>query len=167
METDRTPAADGELPPLSHADAGGAARMVDVGGKEPARRWARASARVRMLPATLAIIRGGAAAKGDVLAAARIAGILAAKETWRLIPLCHPVALDRVSLDFAFEGDDRLAVSAEAAATARTGVEMEALAAAAVAALTVYDMLKGVDRAMTIEDLRLDEKTGGKSDFRR
>jgi cyclic pyranopterin phosphate synthase len=163
MVTDRPGPAGGEGNPLSHVDAGGTARMVDVGGKEPTRRRARASARVRMLPATLALIRGGAAAKGDVLAAARIAGIMAAKETWRLIPLCHPVALDRVALDFAFEGDDRLAISAEAAATARTGVEMEALAAAAVAALTVYDMIKGVERGVEIRALRLVSKSGGRS----
>ncbi len=151
---------------LSHLD-GGAARMVDVGGKEPTRRTARASCVVRMRPETLALIRAGTAAKGDVLAAARIAGIAAAKETSRLIPLCHPLPLDRVGVDFAFAGEGGLRIEAEAAATARTGVEMEALTAAAVAALTVYDMLKSADREMAIESIRLEEKTGGKSDFRR
>jgi len=152
---------------LSHLDPGGAARMVDVGGKAPTRRVARASGRLRMLPATLALIRSGEAAKGDVLAAARIAGIQGAKETSRLIPLCHPLPLDRISVDFAFQGDDTLRITAEAVATARTGVEMEALTAVTVAALTVYDMLKAVDRGMVLEAVRLDSKTGGKSDFRR
>jgi cyclic pyranopterin phosphate synthase len=152
---------------LSHIDDSGAARMVDVGGKPAARREARASGTVRMLPATLELLRSGKAAKGDVLAVARIAGIGAAKETWRLIPLCHQVPLDRVSVDFAFDGGDRLRIEAEAAATARTGVEMEALAAVAGAALTVYDMLKAADPGMTIEEIRLEEKRGGKSDYRR
>jgi cyclic pyranopterin phosphate synthase len=152
---------------LTHLDRSGAARMVDVGGKEPTRREARASARVRMLPATQALIRSGSAAKGDVLQAARLAGIQAAKLTPQLIPLCHPLPLERVSVEFAFEGEDLVEVRAEAAATWRTGVEMEALTAAAVAALTVYDMLKSADRAMVIESIRLEEKRGGKSDFRR
>ncbi len=141
--------------------------MVDVGGKEPSRRTARASALVRMRPETAELVRAGKAPKGDVFAAARIAGIQAAKETWRLIPLCHPIPLDSVSVDFAFEGKETIRIEARAFATARTGVEMEALAAAALAALTVYDMLKGVDPAMAVEAIRLEEKTGGKSDFRR
>ena len=152
---------------LSHLDRSGAARMVDVGPKAPTRRVARASGRVRMLPATLKLIRSGAAAKGDVLAAARIAGIQAAKETWRLIPLCHPLPIEKIAVDFAFEGPSALCIAAEAAVTARTGVEMEALTAVAVAALTVYDMLKAADRRMTIEEIRLEEKRGGKSDFLR
>jgi cyclic pyranopterin monophosphate synthase len=141
--------------------------MVDVGPKAVTRRTARASGRVRMLPATLGLLRAGRAAKGDVLAAARIAGIQAAKETSRLIPLCHVLPLEKVAVDFAFEGDSVLAITAEAAATAKTGVEMEALTAVSIAALTVYDMLKSVDRAMVIGEIRLEEKTGGKSDFRR
>jgi cyclic pyranopterin phosphate synthase len=147
---------------LSHLDATGAVRMVDVGAKEVTRREAHASARVRMLPATLETIRSGTAAKGDVLATARIAGIQGAKETSRLIPLCHPLPLERVAVEFAFEGD-ALVIATEAAATARTGVEMEALTAAAVAALTVYDMLKAIDRGMTIGKIRLMKKSGGRS----
>jgi cyclic pyranopterin phosphate synthase len=152
---------------LSHLDESGAARMVDVGQKAPSRRVARATGRVRMQAATLAILRAGGSPKGDVLQVGRIAGIQAAKETSRLIPLCHPLPLEKVSVDFSFEGDDLLVISTEAAVTARTGVEMEALTAVAVAALTVYDMLKAVDRGMRIEEIRLDEKTGGKSDYRR
>ncbi len=152
---------------LTHLDASGAARMVDVGEKAPTRRVARASGRVRMQPATRSLIEKGGAKKGDVLQVARIAGIQAAKETSRLIPLCHPLPLDRVTVDFAFEEADRLAITAEAAVTARTGVEMEALTAVAVAALTVYDMLKAVDRSMAIEEIRLEEKTGGKAEYRR
>lgn len=144
---------------LSHLDPGGAARMVDIGGKTPSRRVARASGRVRMLPATLALIRTGSARKGDVLAVARLAGIQAAKDTSRLIPLCHPLPLERVAVEFAFEGEDALSIAAEAAVTARTGVEMEALTAVAVAALTVYDMLKAVDPGMVIEAIRLESKT--------
>ena len=158
---------DGESGGLSHVDASGAARMVDVGEKAPARRLARASGRVRMLPATRALLRAGGGPKGDVLQVSRIAGIQAAKETSRLIPLCHPLPLEKVSVDFSFEGEDLLLISAEAAVTARTGVEMEALTAVAVAALTVYDMLKAVDRGMSIEAIRLEEKTGGKEDYRR
>jgi cyclic pyranopterin monophosphate synthase len=152
---------------LTHLDARGAARMVDVGPKAATLREARASGRLRLRPATLALLRSGRAAKGDVLAAARIAGIQAAKETWRLIPLCHLLPLDSVAVDFGFLGRGLLGVSATARATARTGVEMEALAAVAAACLTVYDMLKAVDRGMTIERIRLEEKTGGKRAFRR
>ena len=141
--------------------------MVDVGDKSPSRRVARASGRVRMLPATLALLRAGPGPKGDVLQVARVAGIQGAKETSRLIPLCHPLPIEKVSVDFSFEGEDLLLISVEASVTARTGVEMEALTAVAVAALTVYDMLKAVDRGVRIEEIRLEEKTGGKSDFRR
>jgi cyclic pyranopterin phosphate synthase len=139
--------------------------MVDVGEKPVTRRVARASGRVRMLPATLALLRSGAARKGDVLAVARVAGIQAAKETSRLIPLCHPLPLERISLEFAFEGRATVAITAEAAVTARTGVEMEALTAVAVAALTIYDMLKAVDPAMTIETIRLESKSGGRRTY--
>ncbi len=147
---------------LTHLDAHGNARMVDVGGKAATQRMAIASGRIRMSAEALAAIRDGAVPKGDVLAAARIAGIMAAKKTAELIPLCHPLALDTVGLDFSFE-DGALRVSATAALTGKTGVEMEALTAAAVALLTIYDMAKALDKGMVIEDVRLIEKRGGKS----
>jgi len=136
--------------------------MVDVGGKPATARQAVASGRIRMSPQALAAIRAGDAPKGDVLAAARIAGIMAAKKTAELIPLCHPLALDSVTLDFAFE-DDALRATATASLTGRTGVEMEALTAASVALLTIYDMAKALEKTMVIEDLRLLAKRGGKS----
>jgi cyclic pyranopterin phosphate synthase len=150
---------------LSHFDDSGAARMVDVGQKAVTERMARASARVRMLPETLALVRDGRASKkGDVLQVARLAGIMAAKRTGELIPLCHPLPLDGVSIDFAFPGESvALAIEATVRTTARTGVEMEALTAVTVAALTVYDMCKSVDRGMVIEQVQLEEKSGGKS----
>ncbi len=148
---------------LSHFDEKGASRMVDVGGKAESDRFARASACVRMSPATLGLVRDRAAAKGDVMEVARLAGIMAAKKTADLIPLCHPLPLDSVTIDFAFEGDSVLVIEAVARVHARTGVEMEALMAASVAALTVYDMCKSIDRAMTIEQIRLEEKSGGRS----
>ena len=147
---------------LTHLDAHGNARMVDVGGKAATQRVAIASGRIRMSAEALAAIRDGAVPKGDVLAAARIAGIMAAKKTAELIPLCHPLVLDTVGLDFSFE-DGALRVSATAALTGKTGVEMEALTAASVALLTIYDMAKALDKGMVIEDLRLIEKRGGKS----
>jgi cyclic pyranopterin monophosphate synthase len=147
---------------LTHLDAHGNARMVDVGGKAAAQRVAIAAGRIRMSPQALAAIRDGDVPKGDVLAAARIAGIMAAKKTAELIPLCHPLALDTVGVDFSFE-DGALRVSATAALTGKTGVEMEALTAASVALLTIYDMAKALDKGMVIEDLRLIEKRGGKS----
>ena len=153
---------------LSHFDDQGASRMVDVGGKPESRRTAKAAANVRMLPSTQALIRDRKLAKGDVLEVARLAGIMAAKQTPALIPLCHPLALESVSLDFAFPQTDVVELTAEVAITGRTGVEMEALTAVSVAALTVYDMCKSVDRGMTIEQVRLEEKTGGRSGaFRR
>lgn len=148
---------------LTHFDASGASRMVDVGGKPETERAARASARVRMRAATAALIRDKAVSKGDVLEVARLAGIMAAKRTGDLIPLCHPLPLTGVSVDFAWDGDDLLKIEATTKVVARTGVEMEALSAVAVAALTVYDMCKAVDRSMTIESIRLEEKAGGKS----
>jgi cyclic pyranopterin phosphate synthase len=148
---------------LSHFDDAGASRMVDVGQKPVTARLARASALVRMLPETLRLISDRAVAKGDVREVARLAGIQAAKRTWELIPLCHSLPLDGIEIEFAACGDDALSITASARATARTGVEMEALTAASVAALTVYDMCKAVDRAMTIERVRLEEKSGGKS----
>ena len=148
---------------LSHFDESGASRMVDVGAKAETHRVARASAVVRMLPATLALIRDKGVAKGDVLEVARLAGIMAAKKTADLIPLCHPLPLTSVKLDFAFPSEDSLRIEATVTVFARTGVEMEALTAVSVAALTVYDMCKAADRGMTIEAVRLEEKDGGNS----
>jgi cyclic pyranopterin phosphate synthase len=150
---------------LTHFDEAGAARMVDTSLKPETHREARAQARVRMAPTTLALIRDVKMAKGDVLAVARLAGILAAKRTGDLIPLCHPLPLTGVTVDFAFEGDSLLVIEASVRTFARTGVEMEALTAASVAALTVYDMCKAVDRVMSVEHLRLLSKTGGRSDW--
>ena len=147
---------------LTHLDAAGNARMVDVGGKAETQRVAVASGRIRMSAQALAAIRDGAVPKGDVLAAARIAGIMAAKKTAELIPLCHPLALDAVTVDFTIEEDAVRAV-ASASLTGKTGVEMEAMTAVSVALLTIYDMAKAVDKGMVIEDLRLIEKRGGKS----
>ena len=148
---------------LSHFDEHGASRMVDVSAKPETQRLARASARLRMAPATLRLIRDKALAKGDVCEVARLAGIMAAKKTSDLIPLCHPLPLTSVTIDFSFAGDDVLQISATTQVFARTGVELEALTAASVAALTVYDMCKAVDRGMVIERIQLEEKSGGKS----
>jgi cyclic pyranopterin phosphate synthase len=148
---------------LTHFDPSGASRMVDVSDKPATKRTARASGRVRMAAATLALIRDRRAAKGDVLEVARLAGIQAAKRTGDLIPLCHPLGLDAVSIDFAVEEDETLRIEATATVTARTGVEMEALTAVTVAALTVIDMCKSVDRTMVIERVQLEEKSGGRS----
>ena len=153
---------DAAMSRLTHLDEHGQARMVDVGGKPETARSATATGRIRVSPTALAAIRDGSGPKGDVLATARIAGILAAKRTGELIPLCHPLALDTVSVDFAFE-DDAVRVTARAGLTGRTGVEMEALTAASVALLTVYDMAKAIDKTMVIDEVRLIEKTGGKS----
>jgi cyclic pyranopterin phosphate synthase len=147
---------------LTHVDADGRAHMVDVGDKDVTHRVAVASARVRMLEATREAIFGGRAPKGDVLAAARLAGIMAAKRTPDLIPLCHGVALTHVGVDIT-EAPDGVAVVARAEARDRTGVEMEALVAVTAAALTVYDMCKAMDRAMVVTDVRLEEKDGGRS----
>jgi cyclic pyranopterin phosphate synthase len=147
---------------LTHIDDKGAARMVDVGGKSETARSATATGRIRMSAQALAAVREGSGPKGDVLAAARIAGIMAAKKTGELIPLCHPLALDAVSLDFAFE-DDGVRATARASLTGKTGVEMEAMTATSVALLTIYDMAKALDKGMVIEEVRLLEKTGGKS----
>ncbi len=147
---------------LTHLDDKGAARMVDVGGKAETVRSAAAGGRIRMAPATLKAVREGSGPKGDVLSAARIAGIMAAKKTGELIPLCHPLALDSVSVDFTFS-NDAVEVTASAALTGKTGVEMEALTAASIALLTLYDMAKALEKGMVIEQVRLLEKTGGKS----
>lgn len=136
--------------------------MVDVGGKAESRRVAVAEGQITMSPQALAAIRDGAVPKGDVLAAARIAGIMAAKKTAELIPLCHPLALDSVTVDFAIE-TDAVRVTASAALTGRTGVEMEALTAVSVALLTIYDMAKALDKGMVLSGIRLLEKRGGKS----
>jgi cyclic pyranopterin phosphate synthase len=153
---------------LSHFDASGASRMVDVSGKPETDRGARASGSVRMQPATAAMIRDKAVAKGDVFEVARLAGIMAAKQTGSMIPLCHPLPLTGVAVDFSWPENDLLRIEANVRTVARTGVEMEALAAVSVAALTVYDMCKAVDRNMTIEVIRLEEKSGGRSGpFRR
>ncbi len=149
---------------LTHLDETGSANMVDVGDKAITQRTAKAEGRVRMLPATLAMIREGAAKKGDVIGVARIAGIMAAKRTHELIPLCHPLLLSKIGVDIEF--DDQLpglVVTATAKLSGQTGVEMEALTAASVACLTIYDMAKAVDRGMAIEGIRLIEKSGGKS----
>ncbi|MDE2836952.1 MAG: cyclic pyranopterin monophosphate synthase MoaC [Chloroflexota bacterium] len=149
---------------LTHIDPHGNARMVDVGGKPDSVRTAVAAGAIAMRPDTLSLIVEGRAEKGDVFTVARIAGINAAKHTWELIPLAHQVPLSHVSVDFEAEpGTDvaRVLIRAQARTTAKTGVEMEALTAVSAAALTVYDMCKAVDRGMTIEGVRLVEKTGG------
>ena len=145
---------------LSHTDAEGAARMVDISAKAVTERQATASAKVAMGTETLRLVRGGKVAKGDVLATARLAGITAAKRTADLIPLCHPLPLDEVAVELEFEVGG-IAIAARVKATARTGVEMEALTAACVAALTVYDMCKALDRGIAIGPVRLERKSGG------
>jgi len=156
------------MPELTHFDERGASRMVDTSDKAETLRQARASGVIRLAPQTATLIRDRALAKGDVLEVARLAGIMAAKRTGELIPLCHPLPLTGVSLDLAFESEDRLRIEASVRVFGRTGVEMEALTAVSVAALTVYDMCKAVDRTMTIERIRLEEKSGGRSGtFRR
>ena len=149
---------------LSHLDEKGAARMVDVTDKAATQRSARAEGFVAMTPATLALVEKGEAKKGDVLATARIAGIMAAKRTHELIPLCHPLSLTKVALEFEPSSDPAgIRVAAEVKVAGPTGVEMEALTAVSVACLTIYDMLKAADKAMRIEGVRLLEKTGGRS----
>ncbi len=147
---------------LSHLNAKGEAHMVDMSGKSVTHRTAVARARVMMKAATLKLIKSGAAKKGDVLATARIAGILAAKKTSDLIPLCHPLAITKVTLDFTLAAQ-HLEVEAVVKVEGQTGVEMEALTACSVACLAIYDMVKAVDRGIIITDVRLVEKTGGKS----
>ncbi|MCC0016399.1 MAG: cyclic pyranopterin monophosphate synthase MoaC [Rhodobiaceae bacterium] len=153
---------------LTHVDASGKAQMVDVGDKAMTERVAVAEGRITMQPLTLDLILSGEAKKGDVLAVARIAGIMAAKKTHELIPLCHPLMLSKVAVDMQPDmATSSIRVVATAKLTGQTGVEMEALTAASVACLTIYDMVKAVDRAMTISSIRLLEKSGGKSgDFR-
>jgi cyclic pyranopterin phosphate synthase len=148
---------------LTHFDDQGASRMVDVGDKAVTERVARASGLVRMQSTTLQRIKDRGLAKGDVLEVARLAGIMAAKRTGELIPLCHPLPLDAVAVGFAFPDEQSVAIEATVRVTAKTGVEMEALVAVSVAALTIYDMCKAIDRGMSIERVQLDEKSGGQS----
>ncbi len=147
---------------LTHLDSDGAAHMVDVGGKAATARRAVASGRIVMSPEALEAIRAGNAPKGDVLGTARVAGIMAAKRTGELIPLCHPLGLEAVNIDFAYE-DSAIRATATASLTGKTGVEMEAMTAVSVALLTIYDMAKAIDKGMVIEGVRLIAKTGGKS----
>ena len=160
MNPPRKPAAG----PLSHFDAAGQAHMVDVGAKQETARVARAGGRIRMASATFGLIKAGSAKKGDVLGIARIAAIQASKRTSDLIPLCHPLALTRVAAEFALDAKNYcVTIEVTAETVGRTGVEMEALTAAAVGLLTIYDMCKAADRGMVIEEIRLLEKAGGKS----
>ena len=143
-------------------------RMIDVGGKPVSARMARASARLKALPETIRRIRSGGLEKGDAVATARLAGIMAAKRTSDLVPLCHPLPLDSVEVSLGFAEPDTVEIEAVVRATARTGVEMEAMLAATAAALSVYDMCKSIDRSMSIESVRLEEKQGGtRGDYRR
>jgi cyclic pyranopterin phosphate synthase len=147
---------------LTHLDSDGAAHMVDVGGKPATARRAVASGRITMSAEALAAIREGNAPKGDVLSAARLAGIMAAKRTGDLIPLCHPLGLEAVSVEFAYEANG-IRATATASLTGKTGVEMEAMTAVSLALLTIYDMAKAIDKGMVISDIRLIAKSGGKS----
>jgi len=158
---------NGDSARLTHLDDAGAARMVDVGGKAATARRAVASGRITIAPEVLDAIRAGNAPKGDVLSAARIAGIMAAKRTGELIPLCHPLGLEAVTIDFDYEesggSQSAIRVTATASLTGKTGVEMEAMTAVSVALLTIYDMAKALDKGMVIESVRLVAKSGGKS----
>ena len=164
---DRTPAGayNTSMSELTHFDERGASRMVDTSDKAETHRLARASGLVRMAPATLALIRDRGLAKGDVLEVARLAGIMATKRTGDLIPLCHPLPITAATVDFTFEGDDTLRIEATVRCFGRTGVEMEALTAVSIAALTVYDMCKALSHDIVIGDTRLVAKHGGKSDY--
>lgn len=148
---------------LTHIDGSGKASMVDVSGKPRVKRTARATCSIFMAPGTIALVRANGMAKGDVLAAARIAGIMGGKKTSDLIPLCHNIEIDRVAVDFEV-GDDRIVIETLAICTDKTGIEMEALTAASIAALTIWDMCKAVDKAMHIEGLTLIEKTKEQAD---
>ena len=158
-----TPAGETPRPGLTHLDETGAARMVDVSGKDETDRRAEARAVLRMSPSTLDAIQEGGVPKGDVLAVARVAGIQAAKATPTLIPLCHQIPLDAVEIRFAAIADGDLEVRASVRTVGRTGAEMEALCAVTVAALTVYDMCKALDRGMSVHDVGLESKAGGRS----
>ncbi|MCR5207997.1 MAG: cyclic pyranopterin monophosphate synthase MoaC [Eubacterium sp.] len=152
---------------LTHINENGEAVMVDVGGKEITVRTARAYARIKMKSETLNALSDANLKKGDGLSAARLAGIMGAKKTGELIPLCHNIPIDKITVDFEKESDTRLGIYVNAKCTYKTGIEMEALTGASIAALTVYDMCKAIDREMIIEEIKLLEKTGGKSDFYR
>ena len=153
----------GTYPPSAADRNDSAFRMIDVGQKTETRRRAVAQGRIRMAPESLKRVRDKTIPKGDVLALAEVAGILAAKKTADLIPLCHPLMISKVSVDLEPEGDDAIIIEATVSLTGKTGVEMEALTAVSIAALTVYDMVKAADRGMRIEDIRLVHKAGGKS----
>ncbi len=148
---------------LTHFDDKGASRMVDTSDKPETHRYARATSLVRMKAETLTLIKDRSLAKGDVLEVARLAGIMAAKKTGELIPLCHPLPITSAQVDFSFPDETILHLEATVRVFGRTGVEMEALSAVSIAALTVYDMCKAVDKTMTIEQIRLEEKSGGRS----
>ena len=150
---------------LTHLDAQGQANMVDVGAKAETRRTAEAAATLTMQKETLQKIKEASLKKGDALAAARIAGIMAAKRTFELIPLCHNIPIERAEITFADNGENELYIRASLACSYKTGIEMEALTAVSVAALTVYDMCKAIDRGMVIGEIRLVSKTGGKTDY--
>jgi cyclic pyranopterin phosphate synthase len=162
MNDERDDAATNQPPSLTHFDAAGRARMVDVGGKDATRRVAIATGRVAMRRETAALIRDGRAAKGDVLAVAQVAAIMAAKRTHELVPMCHPLLLTRIDVGFEI-GEAAISIHARVETTGQTGVEMEALTAVGVAALTIYDMVKAVDRGMVIDGIQLDRKEGGRS----
>ncbi len=158
------PTSESDASQLTHVDAAGRARMVDVGAKDVTQREATARARVLMKPETLRVIREGRAAKGDVLAVAQVAGIMGAKRTPELIPMCHPLPITGVDMAFSFDDTaSAIEIQATVRVTARTGVEMEAVTAVSIAALTIYDMCKAIDREMTITDVQLVHKAGGKS----
>ncbi|MFE7121922.1 cyclic pyranopterin monophosphate synthase MoaC [Streptomyces sp. NPDC057654] len=162
MATPEGGGAPGTPPRLTHLDAAGAARMVDVSAKDVTARTARATGRVLVAPRVVELLRGEGVPKGDALATARIAGIMGAKRTPELIPLCHPLAVSGVRVDLTV-ADDAVEIAATVKTTDRTGVEMEALTAVTVAALTVIDMVKAVDKGAVITDVRVEEKSGGKS----
>lgn len=160
------PANGQDVPRLTHVDESGAARMVDVGGKSRTVRVARAGARVWMAPATMALLQRQALPKGDVLAVARVAGIMACKRTSELVPLCHPLVLDHADIEFRVREEECcVEIECSTRTEGRTGVEMEAITGASVAAVTIYDMCKAVDRGIVIGEIRLLEKTGGKEDY--
>ena len=153
---------------LTHLNSSGEARMVDIGQKGDTVREAVASGKVTMKPDTLRQIKANSLKKGDVLAVARVAAVMATKKTPDLIPLCHPIMISQVTVDFDLSGNDSIGITATVTSTGKTGVEMEALVAVSVAGLTIYDMAKAVDRGMTVTDIRLESKTGGKSgEFKR
>ena len=152
---------------LTHINENGEAVMVDVGNKEITVRTARAYARIRMQKETLGALLNADLKKGDGLSAARIAGIMGAKKTSELVPLCHNIPMDKITVDFEKESETTLGIYVNAKCTYKTGIEMEALTGASVAALTIYDMCKAIDRAMAIEEIKLLDKTGGKSDYHR